>query len=291
MERVLDNIEERDTVIEKILRNITIELTLEYAFHIQGEQNFEVIDDTGMRISRLHYPHRGEMVILNGEVRFLPRVSLGGRYATSLFERTTCTDTDWLILTDIVWNESHSSCKEGVSLYDINLYYRLIDLDKESIEEESIYSDGLGIKDIFIPTVDKLSLDVFVGYQQQKGRYGTSELVDTVEGWTPVNIPYNGQDSFYKICYRGPRVGLRLEGSSGKVTSRLSFAYAFLNTKAFGWWNLRQYEFEQHGRSGFGVNIETELAYNFTPNITAGLGFHFFICRQKRLRESGSYPG
>jgi len=52
--------------MEKTLRKIVIELTLEYAFAIMGDQIFEVIDSTGNRISRLTYPHRGGMLILKG---------------------------------------------------------------------------------------------------------------------------------------------------------------------------------------------------------------------------------
>ena len=287
------DLQERGEAIEKTFRAISIELTMEYIFDAHGEQNFEVIDSQGRRISRLHYPHSGPIIVYKGEIRFLPRVSIGGRYGSSLFKRTTATDTDWWPPIADVWWESNSRTKAEVETYDVNLYYRFLDLNKEQIKEK--YLSSPGICEIFdflrINNVESIALDIFAGYQQQKGRYGTTELVDTVEWWTPVNIPYDGLDSFYKIIYQGPRLGLRGEGSFGKFNTRLSLAYAWLKTKAYGWWNKRNYSFEQNGRKGYGIDIGIETTYKLTPNFSTGVGFNYLLCKQERLTESGNLPG
>jgi len=276
--------EEKTSAIEKALRNLHIELAMEYIGFVNGKQTFEVIDEAGQRISRLSYPHSGGMWFLKGEVRLLPRLSVGGRYGNSNFKKTTCTDTDWIpaIATDRVWNESNSDSDIKIELYDINLYLRLLDFDKENTELGS--SDMAVLNDWM---VDKLSVDVFSGYQKQEGRYGMTNLVDTVENYQTVGIPYNSLNSFYKIKYYGPRLGLRAGGSRGKFSSSLSFAYSWLSTDAFGWWNLRNYPFWQKGKNGYGMEAEVEVAYQLTSHFSAGLGFNYISLRQKNMTESG----
>jgi len=276
--------EERASAIERALRNLHIELAIEYMGYVTGKQTFEVVNDVGQRISRLSYPHSGGMYIGKGELRLLPRLSVGGRYGNSNFRKTTCTDTDWLpaIATDRVWMESNSDSDIKIELYDINLYLRLLDFDRENTE--------LGSSDMSVLNnwkADKLSVDIFSGYQKQEGRYGMINLVDTIEDYQTAGVPYNSLDSFYKIKYYGPRLGLRAAGSYGKFSSKLSFAYAWLSTDAFGWWNLRKYPFWQNGRNGYGLETEVEVTYQLTSHLSAGLGFNYISLRQKNMTESG----
>lgn len=284
-EKVTFGSEERVNVIEKTLRNLNIELTLEYLVFTYGKQIFEVVDSQGSRISRLNYPHRGEMYIFKGQVCLIPRLSIGGRYGSSNFKKTTCIDTDWIptIDRDLVWWESNSDTKPEVRIYDLNLYYRLLDYDEEG-------EGGSGEKNLFKDwRADKISLDIFAGYQKQEGRYNMINLVDTVENYQSVSIPYKGLDAFYKIKYQGPRLGLRAEGSYDKITTKLSFAYAWLETDAFGWWNMRKYSFWQTGKNGVGLTFELELTYNFTPHLSAGLGYNYISLEQKNLTETGIF--
>jgi len=279
--------EERVSAIEKALRNVHVELAMEYIGFVNGKQTFEVINETGQRISRLSYPHSGGMWFLKGEVRLLPRFSVGGRYGNSNFKKTTVTDTDWLpaIATDRVWNESNSDGDTKLELYDINLYYRMLNFDKENTE--------LGSSDMAVLNnwmVDKLSVDIFSGYQKQEGRYGMTNLVDTIEWWQTVSTPYQGLNSFYKIKYYGPRLGLRAEGSRGKFSSKLSFAYAWLSTDAFGWWNLREYPFWQKGKNGYGLEAEVEVSYQITSHLSGGVGFNYISLRQRNMTETGYNP-
>jgi hypothetical protein len=249
------------------MREEIIELTIGYLSGIQGQQIFEIIDNQGRRVTKLIYPHRGAMLFFNGELRLLSRFFIGGKYGNSHFDRVTSTDTNWLpAIQPDVWWEANSRCKAELEIYDINFYLRLIDSEN-------------------------LSLDVLSGYQHQKGRYGMTDLVDTVEWWNPTSVAYNGFDSFYKIIYKGPRLGLRTEVSGGKYSARLSFAYSWLKTKGYGWWNLMNYAFEQIGDKGYGLDMEGELSYKLTPRISAGLGYNYFLRKQERLKESGSQPG
>lgn len=276
----------RISVIEKILRSLEIELTTEYMYPVQGKQIFEVVDSQGRMISKLNYPHRGGMYFLKGELRFLPRFSIGGRYGSSNFKDETCIDTDWVpsVAPDLVWNESNSTAITDVYNYDINVYCRVLDLNEEGQEEGS--KTKVTLKNWM---AEKLSLDIFAGYQKQQGRYNTYDLVDTVEWWHSVNIPYKGLDSFYKIKYRGPRLGLRGVASRGKITTKFSFAYAWLDTDAIGWWNMRKYTFWQSGKNGRGLNFELEITYKLTPRFSAGIGYNYFSLEQKSMKETGIY--
>lgn len=292
------NLEERNRVIEKILHDISVELTLEYMVGVQGEQIFELIDSQGVIASRLEYPHRGEMLIFKGEVGFLSKVFLGGRYGSSQFRKKICSDEDWN-LWDPTWpfgtdqyvdyQISRQLSKSKVEFFDVNLYYRFLDLDKDEVKQRRLSSEEDTIFDYLL--VDSLSLDIFTGYQQQKGRYGMIDPMEEIlrydEGawYYAVGLPADvGLNSFYKIEYKGPRIGLRAEGSKGKVTSRVSFAYAWLETKAYGWWNLRDLTYWQSGKNGYGIDVALEVMYRFTSSLSAGLGYNYLYCRQERLK-------
>ena len=98
-------------------------------------------------------------------------------------------------------------------------------------------------------------------------------------------LPANfGLDSFYKIEYKGPRLGLRAIGSKGKVTTKVWFAYAWLETEAYGWWNLRNLAYWQKGKNGYGIDLGLETTYSFTPWLSMGLGFNYFCYRQEKLK-------
>lgn len=276
---------ERKRVINKTLDQI--ELSLEYIFAAQGRQTFEVVDSQERRISRLEYPHRGGILIFKGEVGFWSKFSLDGRFGSSFFKKRTAIDQDWLPPIEDVWLESESRCKPVVEFYDFNLYFRLLELNEDKIRQIRLSSEESTIFDYLM--VDSLSFDIFAGYQQQKGRYPMTEGVTTISWWVPVYSPFSGLDSFYKIRYKGPRLGLRAEGSKGKVTTRVSLAYSWLRTKAYGWWNLRDYSFWQSGTRGYGIDIGLEVTYALTPSFSAGLGFNYFYLRQRKLKETGVF--
>ncbi|MCQ9206106.1 MAG: hypothetical protein NG737_07340 [Omnitrophica bacterium] len=223
------------------------------------------------------------MTILNGEWRFHPRFSIGGRYGSSSFRETTAIDTDWFIgIPSVIWWQSNSTSKAKMDFFDMNIYYRLLDLDKSQMSEK--FSSFL--------LLDRFSLDIFGGYQQQTGRYGDTNLVDVIQWWTPVNSPIAGLDSFYKIRYKGPRLGVRFKGwANDKFSSKLSFSYALIKTEAYGWWNLRDLTFWHNGDDGFAYNIDAEVTYHLTPNWFIGIGYHYMKYRQKELTETRILPG
>ena len=270
-------------------RDMTFEAAFEYGTFLQGHQIFEVVDQAGSRISRLHYPIKGDMFIYKAEVGFLPRFSFGGRYASSNFKKTTGTDTDWLLpaIIPFVWWESNSRTKAEVDNYDVNVYFTLLDLEKKDAEgEQSQFIEKLknavfGLKEV----------DVFAGYQHQKGRYGMTDLVDTVEWWTPTYNPIPGLNSTYEVSYSGPRAGFRTKGSFGKLDTRFTLAYAWLKTEAVGYWNMRDYLFKQRGKHGRGIDMAFEATYNFTPHFSAGLGYNYSYYKQKKATECGTMPG
>jgi hypothetical protein len=274
----------RELLIEETLRKLSMELTLEY-FTGRGTQSFQVGQESLWR-SKLKYPRKGGMLIYGAEIKYLP-FSIGGSYGHSYFKRANSTDTDWRldILPDVWW-ESNSSCKPLTEIWDINLYCRLLELkDKEGLRPEK--KEILGML-----RVDSIALDIFGGYQQEKGRYPDTDLVDTVEDWIPVpNIPIPGEDSFFKIKYRGPRLGVRVEGSKGRFSSRISFAYAWLEAEGFGWWNIRRREFLLRSGDGYGINFDLEVLYNPFADLFLGVGYKYMYSKTTGGRYSGVDSG
>ena len=297
---------ERKKAIEETLRKITIELTFQYLFAVRGKQEFDLVDpDTLEKMSRLYYPIEGKMPIFKGEIGFLSKIFIGGRYGSSNLHKKTCTDEDWGFWdwhngqwSYIEYQITKQVTKPSLELFDVNLYYRLLDFDEKAIKQrKSSYSKEEGsIFDFLL--VDRLSFDVFAGYQSLKGRYKMMdpmlEASRIVGGtwWYAINLPADiGLDSFYRINYKGPRFGFRTEGSKGKFTTKLSFAYALLKTEAHGWWNLRDFSFWHTGRNGYGLDVDLETTYKFTPHLLGGMGFICIFSRQEKLKYSGIQPG
>jgi hypothetical protein len=300
IEQTLDSLEGDSVVIENVLRNVAIELTLEYAIGAKGEQSWELVDEQGVLVSRLEYPHRGEMLILKGEVGFKEKFFLGGRYGSSQFRKRVCSDEDWSFF-DPLWGPPFGTdqyvdyqitrqlSKSKVDFFDINFYYRFLDLDQEEAQQRRLAAKGWSIFDFLL--IDNLSSDVFVGYQQQNGKYRMidpmNEKLRADEGsWYyasgyPADI---GLDSFYKVKYQGPRIGFRAKGSRDKLTATVSCAYSLLETEASGFWNLRDLSFYQEGKNGYGIDIELGLTYRLTSFFSAGVGFNYLFRRQADLK-------
>ncbi len=289
---------ERGVTIENTMRKITIGLTLEYGFSAGGKQTFELMDSQGRLASKLSYPFRGEMVIVKGEIDFQSNVFLGGRYGNSNFNKKTCSDEDWNLYDSswaygsddyIGYQISEQMSKSKVELFDINLYYRFLNTAEEKLNQKQLFlkEDSTLTNNLLI---DNLALDVFIGYQYQKNR---STMIDPMlsllradEGswYYAVGMPEDlGLNSSYEIEYYGPRLGLRATGSKGKFTTKVGIAYANLQTKAEGWWNLRSLSFWQRGKNGTGLDIEMETSYAFTPNVSLGMGFNFIYRHQDKL--------
>lgn len=283
------NPEKSSAETTKISRDI-FDFSVELMTSAHGEQTFDVIDSDETLISRLKYPYRGQTMIFNAELYPLPRISIGGRgcYSGILqLSNSTSTDTDWKAETgNLVETESNSSVKTELDFFDANIYGRLLNLEKG--KNTDIFSKALDF--LLVGQNSKMSLDLFGGYQYQRGRFGMFNMVQTVEDYTPVNENVDGEDSVYKIRYRGPRVGVRGEYAYSRFSTRLSFAYAWLKTKADGFWNLRAYPYSQHsdGYDGYGIDLNAELKYQFTKHISGGFGYNYMIRRQHKMQESGN---
>ncbi len=291
-----DKIEnERKRSIKKALRNVEIELAIEYEM-TDGEQSFRVITSGGQALSKLTYPIDGNMFILNGEVKFHPKFSIGGKYGASDFRKTTCSDEDWNFwgihneeLKYIDYQITKQDCKSKMENFDINLYYRI--LDKKDIVTGKRPRNLLG--------VNLITLDIFAGYQQQKGRYTmqdpTTEYLRSVDDslWQAAGLPlYEGLESPYKVTYRGPRLGLRLKRANKKLSTRISVAYAWIKTEAHGWWNLRSYSFSQHSSHlGHALTLDLDMRYFFKTDWFIGIGYNYTEYNQEKLKESGVQPG
>lgn len=283
---------EKEEIIDETLKKI--ELSMEYQT-LSGEQVFTMIDSEGQKISKLTYPIKGNMFTLKGEVRFHPRFSIGGKYGSSDFDKTTNSDEDWNFtgmhngsLKHIDYQITKQDCESKMEMFDINLYYRLLNLDNSNIEKET--------SELFV--IDKFFLDIFGGYQQQKGRYTmkdpTTEYLRIVDDswWEAVGLPlHEGLNSPYKVIYKGPKLGLRIGGANEKFSTRVSLSYGFTKTKAHGYWNLRDYSFSQSSTDiGHSFNLDIDIRYNLTKNWFLGGGYAYIEYKQHELHESGVQP-
>ncbi|MBU1061658.1 MAG: hypothetical protein KJ952_02930 [Candidatus Omnitrophica bacterium] len=289
----------KDESVKKTLRNIETELSMEYQM-VSGEQTFKVIQDNEQILSKLTYPIESDifdyMFNLRGEVRFHPKFSIGGKYGSSNFSKTTCSDEDWNFwgihnseVKYIDYQITKQDCKPSLESFDINLYWRVLDLKDATTTERSRS----------LLEVDHISLDIFGGYQQQKGRYimqdPTIEYSRVVDDtlWEAVGLPlYYGLDSPYKVTYRGPRLGLRFGAGNKKLSARMNFSYACIKTKAHGWWNLRDYAFSQYSSHlGYALNLDLDIRYHFNTDWFIGAGYSYTEYNQDKLKESGVQPG
>jgi hypothetical protein len=293
----------REQSMEITLRDIAIEISLEYFINM-GQQTFDVIDETGgNKISSLTFPLRGGMPVVKGEVRFLPRVSLGGKYADSALKEKTCTDEDWDFwamhnssLKYIDYQITRQAGKSRVEFYDLNLYYNLFNFSDDAQGQRRLFPATERPERDF--GLDGASFDVFIGYEYYKSR---CQMLDPlyeyerfVEGswWYMTGLPADyGLDSFYKIEYQGPRIGFRAAATKGKCTTGLRCALASLRSKAHGWWNLREYSYWQTGKNGLGAEAGLDVTYAVTRSFSAGVGFNYLGYFQDKMKESGNYPG
>ena len=287
--------DERGSIIEKALNDIEIEFAVDYQ-RVNGEQLFTVVDSGGERISQLTYPIKGDMHILRGEARLNPRLSLGIKYGSSNFSDTTSSDEDWNFTAvhnsetkTITYQITEQDTESEMETFDINLYWRLLDI-KDDPDEKNVNN--------FLVT-DRISLDVFGGYHQQKGRYTMKDpttqylrIVDDVL-WQATGLPlYQGLYSSYKVKYSGPKLGLRFRGEKGRFSTGLSAAYACIKTTAHGWWNLRSYSFTQKSTQlGRAIMLDANMRYNFYNDWYAGIGYNYMEYVQEKLKESGVQPG
>lgn len=278
----------RNTAMERALKKVAFELSFEYETSIHGQQIYDVIDTAGRKTDHLIYPLRGQMYILKGEVGVLPRLFIGARYGSSHFKRTNTTDLQWSPPRTDVWWQSSSRLKAKTEIADANIYYRIFDLSSATPEDSEGKKEVL---DLLRITNGKLLVDILTGYQWQKGRYERTDRTDTTENWIRGSVPIDDEDSFYKIYYYGPRLGFRVTGSAGKFITRLSFAYAWLITRAYGNWNLATANFDQRGYNGYGLDFNAELDYQLTEHLLFGAGFNYLFYRQHKLKESMSQPG
>ncbi len=284
----------RKEIIEKSMNDIELVIALEYQI-TEGEQSFKVINSSKQTISKLTYPIKGDLYTLKGEIRFNPKFSIGGKYGSSDFDKTINSDEDWNFiglhngeLKLIEYQITKQDCKSKMELFDINLYYHILDYGYIT-ENNNSYN----------PAENRILLDIFAGYQQQKGRYTmrdpTSEYRRIVDGslWVAVGLPlYEGLDSPYKVRYSGPRLGLRIKGAKKRFSTSMSMAFALIKTRAYGYWNLREYTFSQSGsKLGYALIFELEALYHFNNDWFVGIGYNYRKYRQEKLKESGVQPG
>ena len=299
--------EKRAAKIEKTLRDISLELTFEYAFSAQGEQSFELLNEAGGRASKLTYPIKGQMFIVKGELGFFSKFFLGGRFSSSDFKKTINSDEDWDFVddhngipdVDIEYQITKQGCESKVEFFDLNLYYRLLDFKEDPAKHGRLSATEDTLFDNLL--IDRLSLDIFAGYQRYKGRYAMVdpflEALRIVDGerWEAEGLPADvGLNSPYKISYEGPRFGFRAKGSKGKFTTQLSFAYSqVLKTEAYGYWNLRPggLIFWQKGSNGYGLDFACEIIYSFTPSFSAGLGYNSLYFKQRKVKMYAEEAG
>jgi hypothetical protein len=284
----------RREIVNQTLQDARFKMSLGYAF-VGGEQSFRLINENGGRLSKLTYPIKGGLGIIDAEYRLTPKWSVGGRWMSSNFKNRTSKDEDWNFVSAdwprvIEYQLTEQDTKNRAEYFDANIYYRAFDWDRQQLSDY--------ISEMLL--VDRLYIDVFGGYQHYKARHIAMDPIteyiweDSVGLWRHAGLPLHvGLNSIYEVNYKGPRLGLRLGGSiTEKVSSHISFSYAWLKTKSYGHWNLRDFNWRHEG-SGLGraFTTDVEAIYHITPNWFVGAGFHYMYQKQDDLLYSGSYPG
>ena len=283
----------RSEVVNEALEDARFKASIDYAY-LFGEQSFRIINSDGSKLSKLTYPLKGGMTIANMEYKITPKIFVGGRWMSSHFKNKTSKDEDWNIWVNgfgpASYHVTEHDSKNNAKYFDTNVYYRVADFDRATL--------GDYLSDFLI--VDRLYIDIFGGYQYYKATHISQdpitrhELQDLAGGWWFTPTPYSdGLDSKYEVEYKGPRVGLRVGGSiTEKISSNISFSYAWLKTQSSGNWNLRNFNWWHKG-NGLGKSfiIDAEGLYHITPNWFVGAGFHYMYQEQKDLLYTGVQPG
>lgn len=278
----------RSEVINKILEDANFKMDLEYQF-VSGENSFLLVDpNDGTNMSKLTFPTKGGMAVANMEAKILPRFFAGGRFGISNLDVATSQDEDWDLLLDGDYYYTKQRTKNEAQLWDANIYYRMFDWSRQDLDDY--------LKDMFL--VDRLYVDIFGGYQYYKGR---ATMIDPIvhEYWEVLGVPVIddtseqswGLNSHYETIRKGPRLGVRLGGSlTEKLSSNLSFAYAWLDTKSYGNWNLRNFNWTHESGDGYGFNFDLEALYHLAPDWYLGAGYHYLYYVDENLLYSGDQP-
>jgi hypothetical protein len=221
------------------------------------------------------------------------RFALGGRYGNNILDKSRrCTDEYWDVFMnfngvpqDVDYVIGTESSRGRIQFFDANLYYTVWGPVKTGEASRKLWP------------ADRLSLDVFGGYQWYHGRY---VMVDPVWGrkalangswWTQTVPELPAEEGLYypyAVTYRGPRAGVRANGTAGRFSSSLSLAFAYLETEASGYW--ANYSFRQKGSGGYGIDAGLEATYAITPSWSFGLGYNFIGLYQKRMKETDTFP-
>lgn len=295
----------RKQIVEKALHRV--EGSLEFGFGVQGEQTYvrsmlEYDAAAGTRVPRrrkVEFPHRGQIVRLAGEARIFPNVYVGARYLTDAFSKDQeIKDTVTLLGDSTPYNQFTYKSDPQIQQFDVNMYVRLLtavhlrnftDSDITPLYYKMVIApEEVKLSDF---VMDKVSLDMFVGYGYYNGRYDMTDGVQTVSSGVPSSSAVSTTSQFYEVTYKGPRLGLRGEGVFGPFTARVSWAYLWLTTEGEGWWGNPGWSFTQKGDCGRGSEFEIEGLYSFTPNFQAGIGFSYSAYDQAKAEETGYYMG
>jgi hypothetical protein len=290
------HISERQKIIEQALDETTFKIKIGSMF-IRGEQSFRLAHpDLPGNLSKLTYPLRGEMGFIHAEAQLTPRFSIDGRYTASDFKNETSKDEDWNFYGNhngsekfIDYQITEQNTKNKAFFWNANLFYRVYDW---SIEEDKQISELL--------LADKVSLDIFSGYQYYKGKHTMIDPITKYERlvdgqwWYVPSVPlYEGLNSWYEVTYKGPRIGVRVRGDHGsRISSSINLAYAWLSTNAEAYWNLRDFRWRHRGQSqGSALSLDIEGEYRLSSRWLLGAGFHYMWQKHEKSLYSGTQPG
>lgn len=281
----------RQETITKAMDDAAFKIKVGYMF-LKGEQSFRLLNTThGGNLSKLTYPIKGGMGFVDTEAKIAPRLFIGGRYAHSNFKRETCRDEDWNFWMGGLFIDYHLTEQDSTNkahLWNANLYYRAFEWDKDDL--------GKDLTDLL--RIDRLYIDAFAGYQYYQGKHTmvdptTKHLIKIGGVWFKGNTPYyDGLNSWYEVTYKGPRAGFRIGGSvNERLSSSISFSYAWLRSHAHAYWNLRDFDWNHQGQGlGSALNIDIEAQYYLTAQWFLGAGFHYMQQKHEKFLYSGSQP-
>jgi hypothetical protein len=207
--------------------------------------------------------------VVGATFKLHPRVFVDFNYGSGKVKGTG-TDTDWIAgFSGEFFQTLHDSDGE-ISFYETNLYLRPLEMEHPL---DGLLASGkypMALEEI----LDYIAFDFFSGYLFYRGDYkmtnGRWIIFNNVR---VVETAFDGLNSSYKIRHQGVRIGARMIFASPHgVSLTIRSAYLpWMESKGYGWWNLRILNFEDDGGRGKGYDGEVYVSY--APPKIPGLNF------------------
>ncbi|MBI3392540.1 MAG: hypothetical protein HY039_05065 [Nitrospirae bacterium] len=240
--------------------------------------------------SRLTFDNlKSTVPVLAARVRATPWLRFSGTYGSGDISGGTTTDGDWLTipaygLKDYYFSESKSDTSGTVTVYDINVLFRIYPwLGRESrrIEPDERSRIPPSEPPPGPPREKGVTIDLLAGFQSYQDDLTMTNGVQTVDNERSVSQPFSGLNSKYQFDWNALRAGIAGTIPIGRrFEVRASYAYIFnADYRGEAFWNLRTDfrstppNFTHSADGGTGSELKISFAYHPTRLLFVEGGF------------------